>query len=321
MDRGLIYPGQVPLESDLLFAQRAGMVGLSKLAAAMLGTGTVVNGLAVTQTTVASMSVQVAAGEIYQLANLDATAYSSLAADTTHQILKQGVNLDATLLTLTAPGTTGFSVNYLIQATLTEADNTPVVLPYYNASNPATAYSGPAGAGTTQNTRRTAVVTLSAKAGTAATTGTQTTPSPDAGYVGLAVVTVANGAVTVVNANISAYASAPTLPYNLATLANGFGASFGANSYLKLPSGGLAQFGSGTTSAGTGTVTFPFTFPNACRAVLAVESAASAWTATNLTVYGTTTKSPTGVTVKSFTWGGASFAAGGGNFDYIAFGN
>lgn len=209
MDRQQIFPGQVPLETDLLNTNKNVMTAIAKLAAAMFGTSTVVNGLAVTQTTVASMQVSVAAGEIYMLANMDGTAYSSLAADTAHQIMKQGISLDPQLLTLVAPGTVGFSVNYLIEATFTETDTTPVVLPYYNASNPSTAYSGPANAGTTNNTKRQGLVTLQAKAGTAATTGTQTTPAPDSGYVGIAVVTVAYGAVSVVNANISAYASAP----------------------------------------------------------------------------------------------------------------
>jgi hypothetical protein len=137
MDRGIIYPGQVPLETDLLFAQKASMIGLAKLAAAVLGVGTLANGLATTQTTVPSMAVSVAAGEIYMLANIDGTAYSSIALDTTHSILKQGINLDATTLAIAAPGTAGFSTNYLIQATFSEVDSTPVVLPYYNASNPA----------------------------------------------------------------------------------------------------------------------------------------------------------------------------------------
>jgi hypothetical protein len=212
MDRGIIYPGAVPLETDLLFAQKASMVGLAKLAAAILGTATMVNGFATTQTTVPSLAVSVAAGEIYQLANIDGTAYSSIAADTTHQILKQGVALDATTLAITPPGTVGFSINYLIEATFAEVDGTPVVLPYYNASNPSTAYSGPANAGTTNNTRRAGTVVLTAKAGTAATTGSQTTPAPDANNVGLYVVTVANGAASVLNANISPYSGSPVIP-------------------------------------------------------------------------------------------------------------
>ena len=264
MNRGIIYPGQVPLETDLLYAQQQAMVGLSKLAAAVLGTSTLTNGLAVTQTGVASMNVQVAPGEIYAMANLEATAYSSLALDATHTVLKQGVLLDAALLALTAPGTAGFSVNYLIQATFAEVDGTPVTLPYYNASNPSTAYSGPANAGTAQNTRRLGSVVLSAKAGTAATTGSQTTPAPDSGYVGIAVVTVANGAVTVVNGNISVYASIPTLPYNLNQIANGLGSSLSGSGYQKLPSGLIIQWGTGVATSAGAAFTFPLTFPTVC---------------------------------------------------------
>jgi len=212
MDRQQVFPGAIPLETDLLSTNKNTMIALAKLAAAVFGTSTFVNGLAVTQTTVPSMQVSVAPGEIYALANVDSTAYSSLTADTTHQIVKQGINLDATLLTLTAPGTSGFSVNYLIQATFAETDTTPVVLPYYNASNPATAYSGPNNTGATNNTKRQGVVTLSAKAGGAATTGTQSTPIADNGYIGLASVTVAYGQTSITGTNISAVAGAPVLP-------------------------------------------------------------------------------------------------------------
>jgi len=212
MDRGLLYPGQIPLETDLLFAQKSSMIGLSKLAAAMLGTSTVVNGLSVVPNSPAALNVLVNPGEIYALANIDGTAYSSIAADTTHQILKQGISLDQVTLACAAPGTAGFSINYLIQATFSEVDNTPVALPYYNASNPSLAYSGPNNSGTAQNTRRAGTVVLSAKPGTAATTGTQTTPAPDAGYVGLAVVTVANGQSTITSGNITTYSTLATMP-------------------------------------------------------------------------------------------------------------
>ncbi|MHA0110713.1 hypothetical protein ACXYUI_26650, partial [Klebsiella pneumoniae] len=52
---------------------------------------------------------------------------------------------------------------------------------------------------------------LSAKAGISATTGSQVTPSPDSGYVGIAVVTVANGQTTITSGNITAYTSAPSI--------------------------------------------------------------------------------------------------------------
>ncbi|MFX5751864.1 hypothetical protein ABTE32_20820, partial [Acinetobacter baumannii] len=93
------------------------MVALAKLSAAVLGTSTQFNGLAVSPTSPASMQVSVAPGEIYMLAALEGTIYGTLAADTTHQIVKQGISLDASLLTLTAPSVAGQSINYLIQAT------------------------------------------------------------------------------------------------------------------------------------------------------------------------------------------------------------
>lgn len=88
MDRQIIYPGAIPLETDLLNTNKYGMLGLSKLAAAILGTSTMLNGLACVPDSPASLNVSVAPGEIYSLQNIDGTAYSSLAADTTHQIVR-----------------------------------------------------------------------------------------------------------------------------------------------------------------------------------------------------------------------------------------
>ncbi|MES9412734.1 hypothetical protein ABEQ88_12390, partial [Cutibacterium acnes] len=167
----------------------------------------------------ASMQVSVTPGEIYMLAALEGTIYGTLAADTTHQIVKQGISLDASLLTLTAPSVAGQSINYLIQATFQETDisvdptsgTSPVVLQFYNDSNPTVPYSGPNNSGATSNTFRQGSVVLSAKAGISATTGSQVTPSPDSGYVGIAVVTVANGQTTITSGNITAYTSAPSI--------------------------------------------------------------------------------------------------------------
>lgn len=212
MDRVMVYPGAIPLETDLLSSQKNSMIGLAKLAAAVMGLSTVVNGLACTQTTVPSLAVKVAPGEIYSLANIDGTAYSSLAADTTHSILKQGILLDAVTLACPAPTTAGYSINYLVEAAYLDTDSNALVLPYYNASNPASAYSGPANSGTAQYTTRAGVCNVQVKAGVAAATGTQTTPAVDAGYTALYAVTVAYGATQVLNANISALSSAPFLP-------------------------------------------------------------------------------------------------------------
>ncbi|WP_447723299.1 gp53-like domain-containing protein [Enterobacter asburiae] len=212
MNRQIVYPGAIPLETDLLNTNKYAMLGLAKLASSLMGGNTYVHGLACTPSSPASMVVNVAAGQIYSLQNIDGTAYSSLPADTTHSILKQGYVLDAQQFTLIAPSTSGYSINYLIQATYTDVDGGSTVLPYYNATNPSVAWSGPNNSGTPQYTVRQGVCTVSLKAGVAATTGTQVTPSPDSGCIGLYVITVAQGATTVTAGNIVTYANAPFLP-------------------------------------------------------------------------------------------------------------
>lgn len=211
MDRRIVYPGSIPLDSDLLDLQRATLIAMAWTAQGYLGAGTVVDGLACTPTTPASMSVQVAPGQVFSVQNVDSSTYGSLPTDTVHSILKQGLTLDTTQLTLAAPATVGQSVNYLIQVGFSEVDDTPVVLPYYNAANPAQAYSGPNGSGTAQNTFRRGKCLVQTKAGVAAASGSQVTPAPDPGYVGLYVVTVAYGATTVTAGNIVQLATAPFL--------------------------------------------------------------------------------------------------------------
>ncbi|WP_265532602.1 hypothetical protein [Pseudomonas saponiphila] len=212
MDRQIVYPGQILPETTLLQMAKDAMIGNAKLAAAMLGTSTIANGFAVTPTGPASLQIVVAPGEIYSLANIDSLAFSTLPADTTHSILKQGILLDGVTLSCPAPTTTGQSINYLIQVTYQDQDSTPVLLPYYNSANPALPYSGMGNNGLTQNTSRKGVAIAQVKAGASAATGSQTTPAPDSGYVGLYVATVAFGQTTITSGNITQYSGAPLLP-------------------------------------------------------------------------------------------------------------
>lgn len=212
MDRQIIYSGQVPQTTDLLSTNKQTMIALAKLCSDLFGTASLVSGLACVPTSPASMSVNINPGQIYQLANVDGTAYSAIAADTTHSILKQGILLDAQSFALTAPGTVGYSQNYLIQATYLDNDINNTVLPYYNSANPSQAFNGPGGNGTAQPTTRAGQVSLQLVAGTAATTGTQTTPAVTTGYVGIAVITVANGQSTITAGNISAYPNLVNAP-------------------------------------------------------------------------------------------------------------
>lgn len=211
MNRLIVYPGAIPLDTDALTPQRNAMIAFGALIRASLGAGTYADGFAISQNAVPDLNVIVGPGSLTSLTTVDPSAFGSLGTSAS-ALMKQGINLGNTTLACAAPGTVGHSINYLIQASFSEADGTPVVLPYYNASNPATPYTGPAGAGTSQNTVRSQSVTLQAKAGTSATTGTQTTPSADAGYVGLYVVTVAYGQTTITNGDLTS-AELPAAPF------------------------------------------------------------------------------------------------------------
>lgn len=219
MDKYPAYPGAIPLTGNWESPQRATEIALGFIMQAAFGTGTVIDGLAVTQTVVPGMGVLVGPGSIIFATTVDtlASGFGSIAYDGADPLVKIGINLTSTTMSsLTAPATAGQSQNWLVEVQFLEADTGGVVLPYYNAANPAVPYTGPANAGTPNNTARTNRVQLQWKGGTAATTGTQNTPSPDAGWFGIAVVTIANGQSTILNANVTAYSASPYVPTKLA---------------------------------------------------------------------------------------------------------
>ena len=238
MDRTIVYPGSIPLDTDLLRLNRNTMVALGAVMKAVLGTSTVVDGLSVSPTTPNALSVTVGPGSITALGVVDATPFGSLPADG-DSLLKMGVNLEPTTLTVSAPTIAGQSVAYLIEAAFLETDTNPVVLPYYNASNPTQPWLGPANAGTAQPTSRVQQVQVQVRAGVAAATGSQVPPPVDAGWVGLVVVTVAYGQSTVGAGNIAPYALAPVLQYRLPQLRPGFAAlqAFTTSGPFVVPSG------------------------------------------------------------------------------------
>lgn len=219
MDRSIIYTAEQGRSTDFLFGQRATMIALGKLAAAVLGTTGIVNGLACTPTSPAGLTVNVAAGEIYSLTSVDATAYGSLTADTTDQIVKQGLSMATSNLSCPAPTTSSFSINYLIEATYQDVDAVSLVLPFYNSANPSQPLSGQNNSGAPLPTQRQGKCVLTVKAGAAAPTGSQVTPTPDTGSIGLWVVTVANGQTTITNSNITQYGGAPFITATLPQLA------------------------------------------------------------------------------------------------------
>jgi hypothetical protein len=211
LDRAIVWTGAQPRSVDFLQSERNTMVGLAKVVEALAGTSTFVAGLPCAPTSPASMQVSVGPGQIYSLQNVDGTPYSSLAADTTHQVMKQGLLMDAVALSCPAPGTAGQSINYLVQAAFQEVDGGATVLPYFNSAAPTAPFNGPNGTNTANYTLRQDQCVITVKAGVPAATGSQTTPAPDAGNVGLYAVTVANGATTIIGGNIAVLPTAPFL--------------------------------------------------------------------------------------------------------------
>ncbi|MDR3538817.1 MAG: hypothetical protein P4L71_20140, partial [Acetobacteraceae bacterium] len=191
MDRPICYPGQVPADSDFLTVAKAAMLGFHGVLRAAFGTSTYYDGLAVTAGT--GLNVTIGPGSIVVTATTDATAYGSLGTDST-SIVKQGINTASSSLgPFTAPTTSGQSVNILIQAEFAEVDSNSALLLYYNANNPSTPFGGSNNNGVSQPTLRKQIVALSYVVGTAATTGTQTTPTLTTGWTPIAVVTIAYG--------------------------------------------------------------------------------------------------------------------------------
>lgn len=209
MDRVIVYPGAIPQDTDVLWTNRRAMIAIGYALQAAFGTGTLVDGLACTPTSPATLTVNVGLGSIISLEEVDPNAYGSLSADT-NPLVKMGINGEAsTPFTLTAPGTSGQSINYLIEASFEEADTGLTVLPYYNAANPSQPYSGPGNTGQSQNTEVQESVQLQLKAGAAAPTGSQTTPTVDNGWVGLWVITVNFGQTQITASSIFQYPNAP----------------------------------------------------------------------------------------------------------------
>lgn len=240
MDRTIVQNGEGLRSADFLLAQRSAMIGLAKQAAASLGSGPLLDGLAVTPA--GGLTVSVAPGAIYALANVDATPYGTLTADTTHSVLKQGLLMDAVTLSCPAPGTGGQSINYLVEVQFQENDGANTGLPFYNSATPTVPSF------TNGNTLRQDVCAVQVKAGTAAATGSQTTPAPDAGWTAAYVVTVANAQATIITANISVAPGAPFLTFKTRDLAVMFAVwpdTGGANALVITPQPALTALTAG----------------------------------------------------------------------------
>lgn len=84
-----------------------------------------------------------------------------------------------------------------------------------------------------------------------------------------------------------------------------WGASTVASSgYVDLPGGITLQWGAGSTTSGTATVSFPKAFSAAPYTVVATDNGAGSWSTTNASFCGTGGASASAVTIRSVTWNG-----------------
>ncbi len=230
MDRNIVYPGSIPLDTDILSINLNTMVALGYLMRATLGTTAAVDGLNCSSTVPPSLGVQVGAGSMIQSSVIDTTPYGSLSAVSSDPLMKMGILTTSLDFALEPPDGSGIAINYLVQATLQESDEGLSVLSYYNASNPSQPYSGPTNSGLPQATVRRQTVQLQIKTGAPSTIGTQLTPIADQGWIGLYYVTVLGGQSVINNDSITVLPSAPFLNWKLPNLRPGFGS--GVRSYI-----------------------------------------------------------------------------------------
>jgi hypothetical protein len=225
MDRIIVYPGSIPLDTDLLNTNRNTMVAVAALASAMLGPLPSVDGLAVAPSAAGGLAVDVAPGSLSVLTPVDGAAYGSLAANPNQAVVQTAINLASVTLPLIAPTNPGYAVTFLIQASFQEQDTDNTVLPYYNAANPTQPFLGPNNSGAAQPTLRTQRVAVTAKVGIAAPVGSNVAPLPDSGWIALATVNVGYGQSSVSGSSIAAAATTRFTPFKLPELRPGYAQS------------------------------------------------------------------------------------------------
>lgn len=320
MDRQIVYPGAIPLDTDLLNIQRATMKSLGYLAQATIGLNTVIDGFTVVPTAPASMTVTVGPGSISTLSTIDQTSFGSLGYDS-NPLVKIGSIETYSSFTMAPPSVSGQSVNFLIEASFSEVDGTPVVLPYYNAANPSQSFAGVGNSGSAQNTQRLQKAVLTLLTGTPAATGTQVTPGVSPGAVPVAVITVTYGQGTIGSGNIAAPATPANIPWKLPQL--DFRSSTGRSGWQRLPSGVILQWGTNLMTTGyLDSFSFPLTFPNTGLTVVACEGSVGGWGSSPVpTIYGVANVSASGFQAScvEITASGAIYDRSAG-FNWIAVG-
>ena len=220
MDRQIVYPGSIPLDTDFLNIQRSTLSALGALTQSVLGSNPVADGLACTPVGT-GYGVIIGPGTLSMSVAVDQTPFGSLAT-ATNTVSKTGVVVTPITISLQTTSDQSMVLSWLIQATLTDVDDQPLTLQYWNAASPNIPYSGPSNSGLAQNTRRRTQLVINAKSSSPIPFGTVAPPSPDPGFVGLYSVTTWIGKSSTTVDDIAALAAAPLLHFHLPDLTPGF---------------------------------------------------------------------------------------------------
>lgn len=106
------------------------------------------------------------------------------------------------------------------------------------------------------------------------------------------------GLFAAINGSASqAFKVADAINANEAVALGQFTNSRGTTGWRKLPDGSIEQWGTGATTSGSGTVTFPIPFPNSAESALAILTGTSSGVSQNALYYDPTTISTTQLTV------------------------
>ncbi|BCI68060.1 glycine-rich domain-containing protein [Acetobacter aceti] len=156
MDRQIIYPGSVALDTDLLNAGRSTKMGLGRLAFLLFGEVSAAQGFTVALSST-DLTATVGEGTVISTGPIDQTAIGGLggglAADT-DTVLNQYDSWELQTVPLTAGATN------TIWAVCSETDGVPAVLPFYNSENPSQTLAGSGNSGADLPTQRQARVQI-----------------------------------------------------------------------------------------------------------------------------------------------------------------
>jgi hypothetical protein len=208
VDRPILYSEEQGRTFDILWGLRDALIALCQLEQDLSGTiGAQLAGFGATPTSPATLTINLAAGSIYQQSAVDSTSYGALASDT--QIIQQQGLAATQQVALTTSGLAGGQSRWaLVQAQFAQVDQvatgdpTGGLLLYYNSTNPSQPFQGPNNDGQIQPTVRLGTVAIQVLYGSVATTGSEVPPTPTTGWVPMYLVDLTFGQTQITSGQI-----------------------------------------------------------------------------------------------------------------------